>query len=63
LKVNGELIDMGYSRKPALEALEKLRTLFPDAIKEREDNKYRLVDVVLWSHGVDVNELRRPEGG
>ena len=59
LKVNGELIDMGYSRKPALEALEKLRTLFPDAIKEREDNKYRLVDVVLWSHGVDVNELRR----
>jgi hypothetical protein len=59
LKVNGEFVDMGYSRKPALEALEKLRTLFPDAIEEREDNRYRMVDVVLWSHGVDVNELRR----
>ena len=59
LKVNGELIDMGYSRKPALEALEKLRTLFLDAIEEREDNRYRLIDVVLWSHGVEVNELRR----
>ena len=59
LKVNGGLIDMGYSRKPALEALEKLRTLFPDAIEEREDNRYRIVDVVLWSHGVDVEELRR----
>jgi len=59
LKVNGKLLDMGYSRKPALEALEKLRTLFPDAIEEREDNRHRMVDVVLWSHGVDVNELRR----
>ena len=59
LKVNGKLLDMGYSRKPALEALEKLRTLFPDAIEEREDNRYRMVDVVLWSHGVDVNKLRR----
>lgn len=59
LKVNGELVDMGYSRKPALEALEKLRTLFPNAIEEREDNRNRMVDVVLWSHGVDVNILRR----
>lgn len=59
LKVSGELVDMGYSRKPALEALGKLRTLFPDAIEEREDNRYRMVDVVLWSHGVDVNKLRR----
>jgi len=59
LKLNGNLVDMGYSRNPALEALDKLRTLFPDAIEEREDNRYRLADVVLWSHGVDVNELRR----
>jgi len=59
LKLNGNLVDMGYSRNPALEALEKLRTLFPNAIEEREDNKYRMVDVVLWSHGVDLKELRR----
>jgi hydroxymethylpyrimidine pyrophosphatase-like HAD family hydrolase len=59
LNIHSKLLDMGHSRKPALEALEKIRTLFPDAIEEREDNKFRMVDVVLWSHGVDVNELRR----
>lgn len=59
LKASGELVDLGYSRQPALKALEKLRTLFPDAIREREDNKDRLVDVVIWSHGVAPEELRR----
>lgn len=59
LKVGGELLDLGYSRKPALEALAKLKTLFPDAIEEREDNRYRLVDVVIRSRGVDVEELRK----
>ena len=59
LKVGGELLDLGYSRKPALEALAKLKTLFPGAIEEREDNRYRLVDVVIRSRGVDVEELRK----
>ena len=62
LKLNGNLVDMGYSRNPALEALDKLKMLFPDAIEEREDNRDRMVDAVLWSHGVDVNELRRHLG-
>ena len=59
LKTNGELVDLGYSRQPALKALEKLRALFPDAIKEREDNKERMVDVVIWSYGVATEELKR----
>lgn len=59
LMVDGELVDLGYSRQPAVEALKKLKTLFPDAIEEREDNRYRLVDVVIRCRGVDPEELRR----
>jgi hydroxymethylpyrimidine pyrophosphatase-like HAD family hydrolase len=62
LKVYGDIVDLGYSRQPALEALEKLKALYPNAIKEREDNRDRLIDVVIWSHGVEVSELRRHLG-
>ena len=58
-KTKGKLVDLGYSRQPAIKALKKLKRLFPAAIKEREDNKERLVDVVFWSHGVETEELRR----
>ena len=56
-------MDLGYSRQPAFEALEKLMKLFPGAIREREDNKDRLVDVVIYSQGVTPEELRRHLGG
>lgn len=59
LKPKGELVALGYSRQPALATLQKLKRLFPDAIAEREDNKDRLVDVVFWSRGVEIEELRR----
>jgi len=59
LKVNGEIVDLGYSRRPALRDLAKLKRLFPDAITEREDNQDRLVDVVFWTHGIDTEELRK----
>lgn len=58
LQAGGELIELGYSRRPAIKALQKLKTLFPEAIKEREDNKDRLVDIVIWSDGVAPQELR-----
>ena len=58
LKANSQLLDLGYSREPAIKALEELKRLFPEAIQEREDNKYRLVDVVIISHGVEPEELR-----
>ncbi len=58
IKVGGELLDLGYSRQPALKALKKLKDLFPDRIVEREDNRDRLVDVVFWSQGVQSGELR-----
>ncbi len=59
LKAGGELADLGYSRRPALEALEKLKKLFPDAITEKEDNKDRLVDVAFLTSGVTAEELRK----
>ena len=62
LRVDTRPVDLGYSRRPALEALEKLKVLYPNAIKEREDNEDRLIDIVIWSHGVEVSELRRHLG-
>lgn len=57
LKVSDELVNLGYSRQPALNALEKLKKIFPGAIKEREDNRERLVDVVFWALGIDKAKL------
>lgn len=49
IKAGDELVDLGYSRQPALEALERLKKLFPGTIVEREDNKDRSVDLVFRS--------------
>lgn len=62
LKPNGELIELGYSRQPAIEALAKLKVLFPGLIKEREDNLERRVDVVIWPQGVDIETLKKHLG-
>ncbi len=59
LNINTDPVDLGYSREPALRCLKKLKTLFPDAIQEREDNQYRLVDVVFWSHGIETEQLKK----
>jgi len=59
LKPNSKLVDLGYSRRPAITALKKLKSLFPGCIKEREDNKDRLVDIVFSSQDVPPEELRR----
>lgn len=53
-----QLADLGYSRQPAVRALEKLKGLFPQAIEETEDDKFRLVDIGIKSHGVETAELR-----
>jgi len=45
-------LDLGYSRQPALDALDRLKKLFPGAIREREDNVERFIDVVFFADGV-----------
>jgi len=57
LKVNGELLETGYSQKPAMDALEKLKLLYPGSIRGREDNAERLVDVVFYSDSVPREAL------
>ncbi len=62
LAPGGRLIEFGYRRQPALEAMAKLKTRFPGAIREREDNAERLVDVVIFIDGIDTDEARRVLG-
>ncbi len=58
IKLGDDAVNLGYSRQPAVKALEELKKLFPGAIEEREDNKYRSVDIVFRVLGIDVEELR-----
>ena len=62
LRVDEPLLDLGYSRQPGLDALEKLKKLYPGKIKEREDNLERQIDVVMWSLGPELSELREHIG-
>lgn len=52
LTPDDELLGFGYSRQVALNALERLKRLFPGAIREREDNAERLIDVVFFADGM-----------
>ena len=56
VKLEGEVIDLGYSQRPALEALGKLKGLFPDTIEERDWNKSRMIDLVIRPHGVEAED-------
>lgn len=59
LKLSDKLVDLGYSRYPAIKVLEKLKRLFPHAIEGTEDDRDRLVDMGIKTHGVETAELRR----
>jgi hydroxymethylpyrimidine pyrophosphatase-like HAD family hydrolase len=61
LSCDSDLLDLGYSRLPALEALEKLRSVYP-GIRERIDNKDRLIDVVFFADGASAFEMQQHIG-
>ena len=58
LTPNSELLELGYSRQPAINALNKLKKLYPGVIREREDNAERFIDIVIWADGVSLEEIR-----
>lgn len=58
LSPNDELLDLGYSKQPALDALSRLKEMYPGAIRGREDNAERFIDVVLWADGISLEEIR-----
>ena len=62
LKPGDTLIDLGYSRKPALDTLARLKEAFPGRIKERYDNSERLIDIVFRPEGVTIEDLYRVAG-
>lgn len=53
------LLDLGYSREPALRDLNRLKKAFPKAIESTEDDVDRLIDVGFKAPGVDTVELRK----
>jgi HAD superfamily hydrolase (TIGR01484 family) len=62
LTCQGRHVDLGYSRQPALEALEKLKQRYPGKIREREDNSERIIDLVFWADGVTMDEIKACAG-
>ena len=58
LRPGGKLLDLGYSRAPALRDLSRLRRLYPGAIEQTEDNADRYIDVGFKAQGVAASELR-----
>ena len=59
LRREGALVDLGYSREPALRALERLRLAFPGAVQETEDDRLRLVDLGIKVHGIATSDLMK----
>jgi HAD superfamily hydrolase (TIGR01484 family) len=59
LRPTGVLLNLGYSREPALKDLERLKQMFPNAIAPTEDDIDRKVDVGFKVQGVDTVELKK----
>jgi hydroxymethylpyrimidine pyrophosphatase-like HAD family hydrolase len=53
-----EMMELGYSRQPAIDALNTLKELYPGSIREREDNSERFIDIVIWADGISIEEIR-----
>ena len=58
LHAESDLFPLGYFREPALKAFDKLKSLFQDSIRGREDNEDRLIDVVFYSDVLSTDQLR-----
>ncbi len=54
-----EVLDLGVSQQPAVEALKKLQELFPGAIEAGNWNKTRTMDLIIRVKGVTSEELAR----
>jgi hydroxymethylpyrimidine pyrophosphatase-like HAD family hydrolase len=62
LTPHGNLVDLGYSRQPALKGLEKLKACYPGRIWEREDNRDRMIDLVFRADGITPEEIKKCVG-
>jgi hypothetical protein len=53
LNPDSDLLPLGYTRQPALDAFEKLKSLYPGRISGRADNAERTIDVVVAATASD----------
>ena len=63
LRLGDGLVDLGYSRQPALDAVAKLKVAFPGVIQERKDNIDRMVDVSIHTGTISLTELKKVAPG
>jgi HAD superfamily hydrolase (TIGR01484 family) len=59
LRPGDGLVDLGYSRQTALDAVEKLKVAFFGEIQERKDNIDRMVDVSINTGTISLTELKK----
>jgi hydroxymethylpyrimidine pyrophosphatase-like HAD family hydrolase len=59
LTPQGADLELGYSRSPAVQAVAKLKSLFPGSIIELDDNRNRKVDFTISSEAIPVDILRQ----
>jgi HAD superfamily hydrolase (TIGR01484 family) len=57
LTKDSEIFDLGYSRTPALQNLNKLKATFHEAIREAPDIKDRIIDVGFFANSIPRKEL------
>lgn len=58
LRPGEDFVDLGYSRRAALDAYSRLKVAFP-CIREQGDNKDRNVDVSIDACGVSGDDLKK----
>jgi HAD superfamily hydrolase (TIGR01484 family) len=63
LVAGGALVDLGYSRGAAAAASALLRSVYPEAVRELDDNRDRLVDVTISADGVAVGDMAKHVSG
>ena len=63
LTKESSLYDLGYSRLPAQQILNKFKAEFKTAIREAPDFKDRLIDVGFFADNVPFEELTKHLGG
>ena len=63
LTKESSLYDLGYSRLPAQQILNKFKAEFKTAIREAPDFKDRLIDVGFFADNVPFEELAKHLGG
>ncbi len=59
LTKESDLFDLGYSRQPALQILNKFKAEFHNAIREAPDFKDRLIDVGFFADNIPLEQLAK----